>query len=274
MEQPIIIFDIPEVWEADVPQEFTITIIPNGYEGQIVNIISGFAEPEKVKKLEYYEVDGCGVCSKGKWVEIPVDGGFGPSYSFPLKEMRARFRATLSEAGNIEVYLSVLDAYTGVEIAGSEVKIDASGTDYMEIYEQFLSAVTDEHYAQLSEEELRLELLPLLKRAIYYLCRIAKVPGYNLHNRDDENYMFAQKLGDHEIECLAWAMVVSWVEQQMNSSRLIQQQYYDAGIKTYSPNETMRNLLTLHDDYYRRLKNRLTSYGYKTVDISQFGGNE
>ena len=81
-------------------------------------------------------------------------------------------------------------------------------------------------------------------------------------------------LSDHEIECLAWGMVVSWTEQQLNSTRLIEQQYYDAGIKTYSPNETMKNLLELHDGYYKRLKNRLTEYGYKTIDISTFGGNE
>jgi hypothetical protein len=36
----------------------------------------------------------------------------------------------------------------------------------------------------------------------------------------------------------------------------------------------MKNLLTLHDDYYKKLKNRLTEYNYKVVDISQFGGNE
>ena len=138
------------------------------------------------------------------------------------------------------------------------------GTKYIEIYESFLSAVTDDRFAVMSEEELMTDLLPLLKRSIYYLCRIAKeteyrvLPGYDLH----------------EIECLAWGMVVSWTEQQLNSTRLIEQQYYDAGIKTYSPNETMKNLLELHDGYYKRLKNRLTEYGYKTINISTFGGNE
>jgi hypothetical protein len=148
------------------------------------------------------------------------------------------------------------------------------GTEYLEIYEAFLSAVTDDRLAELSEEELEEELLPLLKRSIYYLCRIAKVAGFDLHDRDDDNYCFNQKLSDHEIEVLAFAMVVCWTEQQLDSSRLIEQQYYDAGIKTYSPNETMKNLLTLHDDYYKKLKNRLTEYNYKVVDISQFGGNE
>lgn len=154
------------------------------------------------------------------------------------------------------------------------------GTKYIEIYESFLSAVTDDRFAVMSEEELMTDLLPLLKRSIYYLCRIAKeteyrvLPGYDLHARNDEEGYFEQSLSDHEIECLAWGMVVSWTEQQLNSTRLIEQQYYDAGIKTYSPNEMMKNLLELHDGYYKRLKNRLTEYGYKTIDISTFGGNE
>ena len=154
------------------------------------------------------------------------------------------------------------------------------GTKYIEIYESFLSAVTDDRFAVMSEEELMTDLLPLLKRSIYYLCRIAKeteyrvLPGYDLHARNDEEGYVQQSLSDHVIECLAWGMVVSWTEQQLNSTRLIEQQYYDAGIKTYSPNETMKNLLELHDGYYKRLKNRLTEYGYKTIDISTFGGNE
>ena len=47
------------------------------------------------------------------------------------------------------------------------------GTKYIEIYESFLSAVTDDRFAVMSEEELMTDLLPLLKRSIYYLCRIA-----------------------------------------------------------------------------------------------------
>lgn len=155
-----------------------------------------------------------------------------------------------------------------------EIEEDAKGTPYMEVYEAFLSTITDDRIASMTEEEIQIEFLPLLKRAIYYLCRIASVAGFNLHERNDEEYYFKQTLSDHEIECLAFAMTVSWAEQQLNSTRLIQQQYYDAGIKTYSPNETMRNLTTLYDTYYKRLRNKLTEYGYKTVDIYQFGGND
>ena len=155
-----------------------------------------------------------------------------------------------------------------------------NGTPYIEIYDVFLSSITDERYAAMEEAELMEELLPFLKRAIYYLCRLAKQTtyrsidevGYDLHDRDDVAYRFAEELSEHEINCLAWAMVVCWSEQQMNSTRLIRNIYYDAGIKTYSPNETLKNLITLHDTYYKQLKNLLTEYTYKVMDISQFGG--
>lgn len=149
-----------------------------------------------------------------------------------------------------------------------------TGTKYLEIYDAFLSALTDERLANLSEQELQEELLPVLKTAIYDLCRLAAQAGYDLDDRDDVNYHFNIVLSSHEIECLGFLMVVKWTEQQLNSSRLVEQQYYDAGIKTYSPNETMRNLTTLHEQYSKKAKNKLTEYTYKTVPIGLFGGNE
>ena len=147
-------------------------------------------------------------------------------------------------------------------------------TTYQDIYERFLSKVEDEYLAYLvdqGEDRLNVALYPLLLSAINDFSRIAE---HNLRKRDERNHVFYETLTEDEIEVLAILMKPVWLERYLNSSRKIEQQYFDAGIKTYSPNETMRNLLTLHDDYHKKLKNRLTEYGYKTVDISQFGGHE
>lgn len=149
-----------------------------------------------------------------------------------------------------------------------------TGTTYLEIYESFLSNINDSVYASLTEEELQIELLPVLKSAIFSLCRLAAQAGYDLEDRNDETYSFNIELSSLEIECLGILMVKKWVELQLNSSRLIEQQYYDAGIKTYSPNETMKNLLTMADIYDKRAKNKLTEYTKLIVPISSFGGNE
>ena len=283
--KPTISFNIPERITVGIPQEFTISIEANNYIGKEVIIKSGFSNADDIEKLEYCVIKTHEGGFEEEWFEMPFDCGFGPDEVFSLNDMKAKFRITYKNTGEASMFYKIYE--TSYEaplepIGNAEITIEVAelGTDYMEIYEQFLSAVTDDRFAEMSQEELMIDLLPLLKRAIYYLCRLAKeteyraLPGYNLHDRNDVEYRFGQKLTDHEIECLAWAMVVSWLEQQINSSRLIEQQYYDAGIKTYSPNETMRNLITLHDDYYKKLKNRLTEYGYKTIDISCFGGNE
>lgn len=283
--EPVVSFDIPEKITIGIPQEFTITIKANDALGEQVFNKSGFSNVDAIEKLEYCVMKTYEGGFEEEWFEMPLDTGFGPDGVFNLENMEAKFRVTYKELGDSTIYYEIYTASYETEpeliiSKTSDIKVVELGTDYMEIYEQFLSAVTDDRFAEMSQEELMVDLLPLLKRAIYYLCRIAKeteyraLPGYNLHDRDDVEYRFGEKLGDHEIECLAWAMVVSWLEQQINSSRLIEQQYYDAGIKTYSPNETMRNLITLHDDYYKKLRNRLTEYGYKTIDISCFGGNE
>lgn len=283
--EPTVSFDIPERAKVGIPIEFTISIKANNAVDKQVYIQSGFSNVDDIEKLEYCKIRVYEGGFEEEWFEMPFESGFGPDDLFYLDDMEAKFRITYKNPCEAKMYYEIYETSyetTSEPIASTEVTIDISelGTDYMDIYEQFLSAVTDERFAELSQEELMADLLPLLIRGIYYLCRIAKeteyraLPGYDLHDRDDVEYRFWQKLTDHEIECLAWAMVVSWLEQQINSSRLIEQQYYDAGIKTYSPNETMRNLITLHDDYYKKLRNRLTEYGYKTIDISCFGGNE
>lgn len=288
MEEPTIVIRIPSKITIGEPQEFVIKIKAKDLEGKRVRVESGFSDPELIDKLEYCETREYEGGEEEIWHELDPDASFGPEDIFDLEDMRAKFRVTFKHVGKLKIDYTLYDAEAyeteqeEIVVASFDKEIFARpiGTDYMEVYELFLDSVTDERYALMSQEELMADLLPMLKRAIYYLCRIAKptkyraLPGYILHDRDDEDYRFGDILSEHEKNCLAWAMVVCWAEQQLNSSRLIEQQYYDAGIKTYSPNETMRNLLTLHDSYYKKLRNMLTEYGYKTIDISQFGGNE
>lgn len=267
VEKPELMYAAPTfIIEKD--GTFTIDVKANDYKDQEVQYYLGVSNPFGINSIKKF--------NNGEWEEISINNFFEKKQ---LIDEEIKLQVNFNVAGEFPFEFKIIQDEQNVlgslsmnlKVVESEVE---EGTHYEEIYEQFLSAVTDDRFAQMTEEELMIDLLPLLKRAIYYLCRIAKVPGFNLHNRDDINYIFMQKLTDHEIECLAWGMVVSWTEQQLNSSRLIEQTYYDAGIKTYSPNDTMRNLLTLHEDYYKRLKNRLTEYGYKTVDISQFGGHD
>lgn len=143
-------------------------------------------------------------------------------------------------------------------------------TEYYDVYIRFLSKVEDEYLASLDEQEMHKALYPLLLSAINTFSRISE---HNLRKRDERNLVFYETLTDDEIEVLAICMRPIWLERYINSSRKIEQQYYDAGIKTYSPNENLRNLTALYQQYLADMRKALHEYTYKRVSIvGNFGG--
>jgi hypothetical protein len=145
-------------------------------------------------------------------------------------------------------------------------------TEYSQVYISFLSKIEDEYLASLDDEQLHLSLYPLLLSAINSFARIAE---HNLRARDERAKVFSETLSPDEIEVLAILMKPVWLERYINSSRKMEQQYYDAGIKTYSPNENLRNLTTLYQQYLADMRKALHEYTYKRVSIvGNFGGLE
>lgn|SRR5574344_357907 len=138
-------------------------------------------------------------------------------------------------------------------------------TEYSEVYNRFLSKIEDEYLASLSDEELNNSLYPLLLSAINSFSRISE---HNLRKRDEINKVFYEKLSSDEVEVLAILMKPVWLERYLNSSRKIEQQYYDAGIKTYSPNENLRNLTNMYQQYLADARAAKTEYTYKRVSIT------
>ena len=145
-------------------------------------------------------------------------------------------------------------------------------TEYYDVYMRFLAKVEDEYLASLDEDKLHVALYPILLSAINSFARISE---HNLRKRDERAHVFYETLTDDEIEVLAICMKPVWLERYINSSRKIEQQYYDAGIKTYSPNENLRNLTVLYQQYLADMRKALHEYTYKRVSIvGNFGGLE
>ena len=145
-------------------------------------------------------------------------------------------------------------------------------TEYYDIYVRFLAKIEDEYLASLNEEQLHVALYPVLLSAINSFARISE---HDLRKRDERAHVFYETLTDDEIEVLAICMKPVWLERYINSSRKIEQQYYDAGIKTYSPNENLRNLTVLYQQYLADMRKALHEYTYKRVSIvGNFGGLE
>lgn len=143
-------------------------------------------------------------------------------------------------------------------------------TEYYDVYMRFLAKIEDEYLASLDEDKLHIALYPVLLSAINSFARISE---HNLRKRDERAHVFYETLTDDEIEVLAICMKPVWLERYINSSRKIEQQYYDAGIKTYSPNENLRNLTVLYQQYLADMRKALHEYTYKRVSIvGNFGG--
>lgn len=137
-------------------------------------------------------------------------------------------------------------------------------TEYYDIYMRFLAKIEDEYLASLNEEQLHTALYPILLSAINSFARLSE---HDLRKRDERMRVFYETLTDDEIEVLAVCMKPVWLERYINSSRKIEQQYYDAGIKTYSPNENLRNLTVLYQQYLADMRKVLHEYTYKRVSI-------
>lgn len=137
-------------------------------------------------------------------------------------------------------------------------------TTYQQVYERFLSKIEDEYLASLNDDELNSSLYPLLLGAINGFSRISE---HNLRKRDERSHVFYETLTEDEIEVLAILMKPLWLERYLNSSRKIEQQYYDAGIKTYSPNENLRNLTAMYQQYLADARKAKTEYTYKRVSV-------
>jgi len=137
-------------------------------------------------------------------------------------------------------------------------------TEYYDIYIRFLAKIEDEYLASLDTDKLHIALYPILLSAINSFCRISE---HDLHKRDERMRVFYETLSEDEIEVLAICMRPMWLERYINSSRKIEQQYYDAGIKTYSPNENLRNLTVLYQQYLADMRKALHEYTYKRVSI-------
>ena len=114
------------------------------------------------------------------------------------------------------------------------------------------------------KKELNTALYPLLLGAINGFSRISE---HNLRKRDERSRVFYETLSEDEIEVLAVLMKPIWLERYLNSSRKIEQQYFDAGIKTYSPNENLRNLTAMYQQYLVDARKAKTEYTYKRVSI-------
>ena len=89
-------------------------------------------------------------------------------------------------------------------------------TPYEKIYNRFLQKITDFNLTEVDDYSFDEMMNGWLNSSI---VRIRKCQ-HDLSKRDDELQEFEEDLSDLEIELLAMGMVISWLDQSLNSTEL------------------------------------------------------
>lgn len=126
-------------------------------------------------------------------------------------------------------------------------------TPFQEVYDVFLSKITDYDYLEFTEEDLKLELNQKLKSA----C--AKIV-YKDFSLDMVNECFSRELSDLEQEIVACWLVYEWINPRINNIEVLKQRLSNKDFQMYSQANHLKELRQLRKDIKKEasyLTNRL-----------------
>lgn len=139
-------------------------------------------------------------------------------------------------------------------------------TSYEEIYERFLSKITDYDLPMMPEENMLNSLHGWMSGAITRFTR----PTSDLRQRDDNNKTFLVTLEEYEVEVLALYMVVGWLDPRIKSTLLTNQMIGGKEEKYFSQAQHLQTLITLRDKCLNDAKKIIRDYSYRSTN-SYFG---
>jgi hypothetical protein len=128
-------------------------------------------------------------------------------------------------------------------------------TPYENIYERFLSKITDFNLVEMDDYSFDKMMLGWLNSSI---VRMRKCKS-DLSLRDNEIQEFTEDLSDLEIELLALGMVDAWVTPMLNSTELTLQFVGGKEEKVYSQAQQLAELRNLKRENSLEM-NRLHNY--------------
>ena len=118
-------------------------------------------------------------------------------------------------------------------------------TPFSNIYDSFLSKITDDMYMELTQEDTYKLLEELLKSAIHKF----EFPRFDITNYEDDH--FNVSLTNEEINIISTYMIVEWLGQQLASVENVRMKYSGSDFKFTSQANHMSKLLSMKKDYER-----------------------
>lgn len=132
-------------------------------------------------------------------------------------------------------------------------------TPYEDVYQYFLSKISDYVFLRMSDEELKETLHIYLKTAINQF----EASSIDLSLRDDMLEEFQEDLPEKEIDILAGLMVVAYLKSRLLASENYKLAMADSDYKIYSQANHIKELSALYKEMRKEMDVQVTKYSYK-----------
>lgn len=136
-------------------------------------------------------------------------------------------------------------------------------TSFQDIYDFFLSGITDDMYMELTEEDTKQILEELLTSAITSF----EFPRWkNPFILDLDNKTFTVKLTLTEMKIIALYMTTEWLGYQLANVDLVRQKYSGSDFRLSSQASHMKQLISLKQEYELKALKMQRLYSRREID--------
>ena len=136
-------------------------------------------------------------------------------------------------------------------------------TSFQEMYDFFLSGITDDMYMEMTEEDTQEVLEELLTSAITSF----EFPHWsNPFILDLENKTFTEKLTLTEMKVIQCYMISEWIGYQLANVDLVRQKYSGSDFKFTSQASHIKQLTTMKQEYDLKALKMQRLYSRREVD--------
>lgn len=137
-------------------------------------------------------------------------------------------------------------------------------TEFSVIYGSFLSKVTDNDLADMTEEAANIVMSDLLQQAIVKFSESCKK---NL--ADVSNTGFVDDLDIYEIDILSELMVEAWYKPHLNFSELLRNKLSTKDFTTFSPANLQKENRESYELAHQRARSMINEYSFRMNNIGE-----
>lgn len=137
-------------------------------------------------------------------------------------------------------------------------------TSFSVIYGSFLSKVTDNDLADMTEEAANIVMSDLLQQAIVKFSESCKK---NLADTDSTG--FVDDLDIYEVDILSELMVEAWYKPHLNFTELLRNKLSTKDFTTFSPANLQKENRESYELAHQRARSMINEYSFRMNNIGE-----